>query len=122
MCEIIEPLPSSEALCGTVSTDSVVLLPGEEVSKVLIQELCDCRVTDQLVRQLHDAMALGTFDVVFCRNVLIYFDIPTKAKVLAAVHRQMPADGYLVLGAAETVLGVTEMFNQSPGLPGIYVP
>ena len=71
---------------------------------------------------LHDAMALGTFDVVFCRNVLIYFDIPTKAKVLAAVHRQMPADGYLVLGAAETVLGVTEMFNQSPGLPGIYVP
>ena len=71
---------------------------------------------------LHDAMALGTFDVVFCRNVLIYFDIPTKAKVLAAVHRQMPADGYLVLGAAETVLGVTEMFYQSPGLPGIYVP
>ena len=71
---------------------------------------------------LHDAMALGTFDVVFCRNVLIYFDIPTKAKVLAAVHRQMPADGYLVLGAAETVLGVTEMFDQSPGLPGIYVP
>ena len=71
---------------------------------------------------LHDAMALGTFDLVFCRNVLIYFDIPTKAKVLAAVHRQMPADGYLVLGAAETVLGVTEMFNQSPGLPGIYVP
>jgi chemotaxis protein methyltransferase CheR len=71
---------------------------------------------------LHDGAALGTFDVVFCRNVLIYFDIPTKAKVLAAVHRQMPADGYLVLGAAETVLGVTEMFNQSPGLPGIYVP
>jgi chemotaxis protein methyltransferase CheR len=71
---------------------------------------------------LHDAMALGTFDVVFCRNVLIYFDIPTKAKVLAAVHRQMPADGYLVLGAAETVLGVTAMFNQSPGLPGIYLP
>ena len=71
---------------------------------------------------LHDAMALGTFDLVFCRNVLIYFDSPTKAKVLAAVHRQMPADGYLVLGAAETVLGVTAMFNQSPGLPGIYLP
>jgi chemotaxis protein methyltransferase CheR len=71
---------------------------------------------------LHDPAGLGTFDVVFCRNVLIYFDIPTKAKVLAAVHRQMPADGYLVLGAAETVLGVTERFVQSPGLPGIYVP
>jgi chemotaxis protein methyltransferase CheR len=71
---------------------------------------------------LSDLSSLGMFDIVFCRNVLIYFDLATKAKVLAAIRRQMPADGYLILGAAETVLGVSESFTSSPHLPGVYMP
>ena len=55
---------------------------------------------------LNDFSPLGHFDIVFCRNVLIYFDQPTKADVLARVARQMPGDGFLVLGAAETVVGL----------------
>jgi chemotaxis protein methyltransferase CheR len=71
---------------------------------------------------LGELASLGMFDIVFCRNVLIYFDLATKAKVLAAIRRQMPPDGYLILGAAETVLGVSDNFTSTPALPGVYVP
>jgi chemotaxis protein methyltransferase CheR len=69
---------------------------------------------------LGDLRPLGTFDLVFCRNVLIYFDPPTKAKALEAIARQMTPDGLLYLGGAETVLGVTERFAPVPGDRGVY--
>jgi chemotaxis protein methyltransferase CheR len=69
---------------------------------------------------LGDLRALGTFDLVFCRNVLIYFDPPTKARALEAIARQMAPDALLYLGGAETVLGVTERFVPVPGDRGVY--
>ncbi|WP_298371594.1 protein-glutamate O-methyltransferase [Azospirillum sp.] len=69
---------------------------------------------------LGDLSALGQFDIVFCRNVLIYFDGPTKAKVLEGIARQMPPDGVLYLGGAETVLGITEKFKPVDGQRGLY--
>jgi chemotaxis protein methyltransferase CheR len=62
----------------------------------------------------------GTFDIVFCRNVLIYFDLPTKTKVLENISNIMPQDGYLLMGGAETVLGITERFKPVPGEHGLY--
>jgi chemotaxis protein methyltransferase CheR len=69
---------------------------------------------------LADLRPLGQFDVVFCRNVLIYFDQATKAKVLEAIARQMPADGLLYLGGAETVLGITNRFAPLATERGVY--
>ena len=66
--------------------------------------------------------SLGTFDIVFCRNVLIYFDQETKIGVLNRLARQMPGDGYLVLGAAETVVGLTDAFKPMPDKRGLYAP
>ena len=71
---------------------------------------------------LNDFSPLGRFDLVFCRNVLIYFDQPGKTAILERLARQMPDDGYLVLGAAETVVGLTEAFKPMPDWRGLYTP
>jgi chemotaxis protein methyltransferase CheR len=71
---------------------------------------------------LHNFSHLGVFDVVFCRNVLIYFDQETKADVFDRLARVLQPDGYLVLGAAETVVGLTDMFKPLPEQRGLYVP
>jgi chemotaxis protein methyltransferase CheR len=63
---------------------------------------------------------LGTFDVVFCRNVLIYFDQPTKGKVLEAIAGVMEKESCLFLGGAETVFGITNAFEPVPGHHGVY--
>jgi len=71
---------------------------------------------------LNDFATLGQFDIVLCRNVLIYFDQPTKIAVLDRLARVTAADGYLVLGAAETVIGLTDSFKPVTEKRGLYAP
>lgn len=70
---------------------------------------------------LLDGMAaLGRFDLVLCRNVLIYFDQATKARTLAAIAQSLSPDGSLILGSAETVVGLGGVFEPAPGLRGVF--
>jgi chemotaxis protein methyltransferase CheR len=66
--------------------------------------------------------ALGPFDLVFCRNVLIYFDAETKSNILKELHGTLFRGGWLLLGGAETAFGVEERFErQVVGGATVYV-
>jgi chemotaxis protein methyltransferase CheR len=76
----------------------------------------------QQLNLLADFAKLGRFDLILCRNVLIYFDTETKISVLNRLARSTASDGYLMLGAAETVVGLTNSFKVVPDKRGLYVP
>jgi chemotaxis protein methyltransferase CheR len=76
----------------------------------------------QQINLLADFARLGRFDLILCRNVLIYFDTETKISVLNRLARSTASDGYLMLGAAETVVGLTNSFKVVPDKRGLYVP
>jgi chemotaxis protein methyltransferase CheR len=71
---------------------------------------------------LQDFSHLGTFDVIFCRNVLIYFDQDTKARIFERISQMIEPDGVLALGAAESVVGITSAFKPYPDRRGLYRP
>jgi chemotaxis protein methyltransferase CheR len=76
----------------------------------------------RVVNLLEEMAPLGQFDVIFCRNVLIYFDMATKTKVLDRLSRVLRPDGYLFLGGAETIIGLTDKFQGLADQRGIYAP
>ena len=80
------------------------------------------KVKYQQFNLLSDFSHLGRFDLVFCRNVLIYFDQQTKVGVLNRLARATATDGYLVLGTAETVVGLTDSFKVVADMRGVYAP
>jgi chemotaxis protein methyltransferase CheR len=93
-------------------------LPASMLVRYFDREGAHWRVGTDLRRDLTFARinlaaplpALGLFDVVFVRNVLIYFDVETKRGVLDRVRRLLRPGGWLFLGAAETTMGVTQEF------------
>jgi chemotaxis protein methyltransferase CheR len=103
-------------------------LPVQMLMRYFHKQDANWRLTDNIramaqfreCNLLSDLRALGRFDIVFCRNVLIYFDQPTKTRVLEAIAGLMPADGLLYLGGAETVLGITSRFAPLPNERGVY--
>ena len=71
---------------------------------------------------MQDFSHLGPFDVIFCRNVLIYFDQNTKADIFGRLAKLLEPDGVLALGAAESVVGITDAFKPYAERRGLYCP
>ena len=62
---------------------------------------------------------MGRFDIVFCRNVLIYFSPEIKTKIISQIHDTLNKDGYLYLGASESLSGINQDFTMVRCNPGI---
>jgi chemotaxis protein methyltransferase CheR len=105
-------------------------LPTPMLLKHFAQEGDQWRISEKLrgmiqlkrLNLLEDTGSLGTFDVIFCRNVLIYFDLVTKAKVMTELARRLKPEGALLLGAAETVIGICDAFTPDRANRGLYRP
>jgi chemotaxis protein methyltransferase CheR len=71
---------------------------------------------------LQDFSQMGKFDLIFCRNVLIYFDQDMKSQIFGRLAKAMEPGGFLALGAAETVVGLTDAFKPQADRRGLYRP
>ena len=66
--------------------------------------------------------APARFDLILCRNVLLYFDVATRRRVFDRLHSAMAPDGFMMLGAGETVVGQTDRFEPASCGSALYRP
>jgi chemotaxis protein methyltransferase CheR len=93
-------------------------LPAALLVKYFKREGLEWQLKDEVRRMVRfeqgdlrrDTQAMGPFDLVFCRNVLIYFDVETKRKILARIRRSLLPGGHLLLGGSETTLNLDDRF------------
>jgi len=103
-------------------------LPMQMAMKYFQQQGQGWRVNDKIRSMIrYEAFNLldrmekfGSFDVIFCRNVLIYFDEATKKHVLDNLISRLAPDGYLFLGGAESVINICPNLKAHPDCPGLY--
>jgi chemotaxis protein methyltransferase CheR len=92
---------------------------GEQEGTLLIDKKLRQHVSfQQLNLNVEGMKKVGDFDVIFLRNVLIYFDIPTKQRVVANLIPCMKKDGYFIVGHSESLNGITDALTQEK--PTVY--
>ncbi|HEX2841795.1 protein-glutamate O-methyltransferase CheR [Hyphomicrobium sp.] len=79
------------------------------------------KVTFRQLNLLSDFTSLGRFDIILCRNVLIYFDASRKTDILARMTRILAPDGFLTLGASESLIGLKTDLVGHPEQRGIFM-
>jgi chemotaxis protein methyltransferase CheR len=77
------------------------------------------RVRFQTLNLMDSYASLGKFNIIFCRNVLIYFSADLKADILRRLHASLQPGGYLILGASESLAGVKDLYEMVQCQPGI---
>jgi chemotaxis protein methyltransferase CheR len=95
-------------------------LPVQLLTRYFRREGLDWVLSDDIIKMLEFKSLnlaepwpfLPVADVVFLRNVLIYFDVETKKSILARVRRQLRTDGYMIMGGAETTLNLDNNFER----------
>jgi chemotaxis protein methyltransferase CheR len=105
-------------------------LSPERQARFLVRDGTGYRISDEVARLiqfrrhnlLEGVSGLGVFDLILCRNVLIYFEQQRKAWVLDRMSEVLEPDGSLILGSAETVVGLNSRFAPAAGLRGVFLP
>jgi chemotaxis protein methyltransferase CheR len=95
-------------------------LPAQQLVRYFQRDRAEWQIKDEVRRlvrfqpfDLRDRMnSIGRFDFVLCRNVLIYFDMETKKRILREMESTLNPQGFLLLGAAETTLNLTDAFER----------
>ena len=104
-----------------LSVQHLVKYFTQEEEKWIINPALKTPITFNTFNLLDSYRQHGKFDIIFCRNVLIYFEKELKINILDRMSEVINPDGYLLLGGAETVLGLTEHWKPVPGFNGIYI-
>jgi chemotaxis protein methyltransferase CheR len=106
-------------------------IPPSYLKKYFTKEKGGFRVSDEIKSMVRftalnlseSFLHLGKFDIVFCRNVIIYFPIPLKQKILRQFHELIQSDGALFIGSSETLYELSTDFNTIEKPEGrYYVP
>jgi chemotaxis protein methyltransferase CheR len=85
-----------------------------------IKENVKAMIQFKVKNLLEEYTSLGKFDLIFVRNVLIYFDEATKAEITAKMAKSLPPHGILILGSTETLIDPTGLFVALPDFRGAY--
>lgn len=114
-----------KASLAVYSKDRVERIPANLRNKYFLKSKNTTHPTVRVIPELRNKTAYqrlnlidesyavpGDFDIIFCRNVLIYFDRPTQAKVIGKLCQKLKKDGYLFLGHSESLTGLNLPLKQ----------
>ncbi|MDP1724000.1 MAG: protein-glutamate O-methyltransferase CheR [Alphaproteobacteria bacterium] len=93
----------------------------KEDQKWIVKDNVKNLVKFQYFNLLENPILLGKFDIIFCRNVLIYFDIDIKQKILSYFSQTLKPDGFLILGGSESTFGISDYYAPKENAKSIYI-